>query len=191
VISAALKAVVEMQDVQLRLLEAIEGGVEQLLLADFLAGQHHLDSAALVGRSKEMIAHDLLLARDLFVRAIGQAHHPSGQALARINVAMCAELLDDHILAEHEATLALDLIVRTVEQLDKMDGEARRTSDLFQEDMLRFRPFGIGATEAKSRWIRSVLQEGHLKRAAEAARAARDAIQSISEDMLRSNHQRS
>jgi len=113
-----LQSIFVMQKQQLVLLDALRHGVERLLKADLLAGLQHMEYASIAGRSSALVKADISKAMDLFVRALNQAPFWPEQGAIRTNIALCAYLLGDDLVAKSEIQQAVVL-------LDNSEKEAR------------------------------------------------------------------
>jgi hypothetical protein len=119
-----LGSIVVMQQQQLALLGALRQGVERLLKADILAGLQHMEYASIAGRDSALVKADISKAMDLFVRAINQATYSPEQGAIRTNIALCAYLLGDDLVARSEIQQAVAL-------LDSAEKEARYWVDFW------------------------------------------------------------
>ena len=170
---------IALQKQQLDLLQMLEQGVERLLVADFAAASQHLEYSRLEGRNRDVIISDIAKARDLFIRALGQTDSRPSQAVVRINIAICASLLEDIPVARHEAKQALELIDESVAQVQywyQWGTDASKTANNVLDDM----PWWSPAKASTQRHALKVTQVGEShSRALERLIPLQQSIQTI------------
>ena len=101
-----LDSIVALQRRQQEHLELIDGKIDKLLMADYYAALAHIEHATLEKRKIDFVVHDLIKARDLFIRALSQSSGLTLKPAIRVNIAICAFTLGDTPLAKQEITKA-------------------------------------------------------------------------------------
>lgn len=85
-----------------------------MLAADLNAAKAHLELAQLPHRTQQQFQVDVEKARDLFIRASGQAPEDDWgrilKAPTQKDIALCSAMLGDHVAAQHFASTCSQLI---------------------------------------------------------------------------------